>query len=179
MFKWLAEKVFADFLHNLLVWSPWIWLTVGVVVLIWMFFALPLIFKKWWQFTVTIIVAGFVGLWFWQHFASYDKLKEDNAALEQRLDTAEQSVTNLQTSIDNQGAAMADMEQRQVQIRREIKQARVGLDSTTIKKEAADDPVKAAVNLSDRWNNLGRMSDDETGSFGRAAPAAARPDPDE
>ena len=178
MFNWIAEKVFGNFFHNLLVWSPWIWLVLCIAVLIYLFFALPLVFKKWWQMIVTVAVAGFVGLWFWQHFASYDKLKAENAALESRLEKAEQSVTNLQTSIDNQGQAIADMEARQRQIRRELAQARVGLDSTTIRREAADDPAKAAANLSGRWNNLGRMSDDETGRFGRAAPSAARPSAD-
>ena len=178
MFDWIAKKLFGPFLHGLLEWSPWIWLAVCAVAAVWMLLAFPLLFKRWWQALAAVAVAGFIGLWVWQHFDGIKELENKNADLTEQLGTANQSIENLNSSIQTQADGMADLERRQKRINKELAAARVGLDSGTIMKEATNDPVKAATDMSDRWNALERMSDDETGSFGRSKAAATGPDAD-
>jgi regulator of replication initiation timing len=119
----------------------------------------------------------------WQHYAGVAKLEKQVADLRaekqqlaDELEISIQTASNLQTSIQQQADAMQSIELNQRRIRRDLNEARQGLDSQTITQEAQDDPVQAAIDLSDRWNNLGRMFDDETNAFGRPGPApAARP----
>lgn len=170
---WIADRVFGPLIDGLLAWAPWLWLIACAVVALYLFLATPLLFKRWWQAVVAVAVAGFVFLWVWQHFAGIADLKEQNAQLtEQNADLSER-VNNLDTSISNYETALGNLERRQRQIRAEITEARRGLDSGTIQEEATNDPVKAAADLSDRWNAFGRMSDDATSGFGRPTSSAS------
>lgn len=180
MTAWLADRVFGPLLTFLVDWSPWLWLVACAVLAVALLSLAPLLFKRWWRALATAAVAGFVVLWVWQHFAGVARLEDQNAELQKKLEDAETRIENLDTSISNYTTAVSALERRQRQIRSEITQARQGLDSGTIQEEVKNDPVKAASDLSDRWNRLGRMSDEATGVFGRPeAPAAsASADPD-
>lgn len=169
---WIADRVFGPLIDAILAWAPWLWLAACAVVAIYLFLAMPLMFKRWWQAVAAIAVAGFVFLWVWQHFEGIADLKEQNAELtEQNADLSER-VGNLDQSISNYEQAVGRLERSQRQIRSEIAQARRGLDSGTIQEEATNDPVQAAADLSNRWNAFGRMSDEATSGFGRATSAA-------
>lgn len=178
MFNWLADRIFGPFFAGLLAWSPWLWLLACAIIAVYLFFALPLAFKRWWQALAAVAIAGFIGLWVWQHFAGIADLVKKNEELAQQNAALEERVGNLDTSISNYEQAVGRLESRQRQIRSEIAQARVGLDSGTIQEEANNDPGQAAVDLSDRWNRFGRMSDDATSGFGRPTSAAASPGTD-
>lgn len=173
MFDWIANRVFGPLFDALLAWAPWLWLIGCVLISLYLFFAMPLVFKKWWQAIISIAIAGFAALWVWQHFAGVADLVEKNEALVQQNADLEQRVGNLDTSITNYEQAVGNIERRQRQIRAEIAQARQGLDSGTIQQEVTNDPANAATDLSDRWNALGRMSDDATSGFGRPTSAAS------
>lgn len=178
MFDWIADRVFGPLLNALVAWSPWLWLIACVVIGVYLFFAMPLVFKRWWQALAALAVAGFVGLMLWQHFDGVADLERQNKELaEQNADLAEQNA-GMNTTITDYTAALGRIEQGQRQIRSEIGRARQGLDSGTIQQETQDDPVQAATDLSDRWNRLGRMSDEATSSFGGATPSAAGPSAD-
>ncbi len=175
MIDWIANRVFGPFFDALLTWAPWLWLALCVLIAVYLFFAMPLVFKRWWQTLAVAAVVGFIGLWVWQHFDGIADLKKQNEQLaEQNADLTDR-VDNLDTSISNYTTAIGNLERRQRQIRAEITEARRGLDSGTIQEEATNDPVKAADDLSDRWNAFGRMSDEATSGFGRPTAAAASP----
>jgi membrane protein implicated in regulation of membrane protease activity len=178
MFDWIANRVFGPLFDALLSWAPWLWLVGCVLIGLYLFFAMPLVFKRWWQALITIAVAGFAALWVWSHFAGVADLVEKNEQLVQQNATLEERVNNLDTSIGNYEKAVGDIERSQRQIRAEIAQARRGLDSGTIREEVENDPGQAAADLSARWNQFGRMSDDATSGFGRPTAAAASPGTD-
>lgn len=173
MLDWIMNRVFGPLLDGLLTWAPWLWLLACAVAALYLFFAMPLVFKRWWQALAALAVSGFVVLWVWQHFKGIDDLKEQNAELAQQNEDLTGRVNNLDTSISNYETALGNLERRQRQIRAEITEARRGLDSGTIQEEATNDPVKAAADLSDRWNAFGRMSDEATSGFGRPTSAAS------
>lgn len=173
MFNWFADRVFGPVLSALLAWSPWLWVAACAIVALYLLINLPVAFKRWWQVIVAVALVGGTFLWGWQHFAGVEKLKQDKAAIERKLEDANARADKLTASIDEYTATVARLEARQREIRAELAEARVGLDSGTIIRESNNDPVKAAADLSNRWNNLGRMSDAETRRFGSAAPSAA------
>lgn len=173
MIAWLADRVFGPLLAFLVDWSPWLWLAACGVLAVALLTLAPLLFKRWSRVLAAAALAGFVVLWVWQHFAGIARLEEQNAELQQKLDAAETRIGDLDTSISNYTSAVGALERRQRQIRTEVEQARQGLDSGTIKEEVKNDPIQAASDLSDRWNRLGRMSDEATRVFGRPAPSAA------
>jgi len=175
MFDWIANRVFGPFFDGLLAWSPWLWLLGCVIVAAYLFLAMRPVFKRWWQAILVIAVAGFVALWLWQHFDGIADLAKKNEELTQQNADLEERVGNLDTSIKDYEEAIGDLERRQRQIRSEIAQARTGLDSGTIREEANNDPGQAAADLSDRWNRLGRMSDEATSGFGRPTSSATGP----
>ncbi len=172
MFDWIANRVFGPLFDALLTWAPWLWLAGCVLIALYLFFAMPLVFKRWWQALAALAVSGFVVLWVWQHFDGIADLKEQNATLAQQNEELTGRVDNLDTSIGNYQTAVGNLERRQRQIRSEIAQARQGLDSGTIQEEATNDPDQAAADLSTRWNAFGRMSDEATSGFGSPTAAA-------
>ncbi len=178
MLDWIMNRVFGPLFDGLLTWAPWLWLLACAVAALYLFFAMPLVFKRWWQALAALAISGFVVLWVWQHFKGIDDLKEQNAELaEQNADLSER-VGNLDKSITDYEQAVGRIERSQRQIRSEIAQARRGLDSETIQEEATNDPVQAAADLSNRWNAFGRMSDEATSGFGSATSASASPSAD-
>lgn len=152
-------------------WSllPAVWLGLSAAGMIALASMSPVLFGRFWKPLAGIAVAGFVALLVVQHFHEFNDRKRQIDDLKVQLATAEESVTNLQTSIDNHQQALDNLERSQRAIRKEIKAARVGLDSTTAFKEADRDPVKAASDLSDRYNRFNRMFDAATESFGTAS----------
>lgn len=172
MLNWIADRIFGPLFDGLLTWAPWLWLALCATVALYLFFAMPLVFKRRWQAIVAAAVVGFVALWVWQHFDEFADLKRQNDELVEQNEELAGRVDNLGQSISNYEAAVGNLERRQRQIRAEITAARQGLDSETIQREVNNDPGQAAVDLSDRWNSFGRMSDEATSGFGRPTASA-------
>lgn len=171
--NWVLDRMFGPMINAIVAWSPWLWIIACALLALYLFVALPLAFKRWWQVIAAAAASGFVLLLVMQHFAGVAKLRAENDQLQTDNQKLSERVDALDTSINNHTDAVQIIEVRQREIRTEIREARQGLDSGTIKEEVQNDSVQAAADLSDRWNRLGRMSDDATASFGRATPSAA------
>lgn len=177
---WLANKLFGPLFSALLDFAPWLWLLLGVLALTAMFFTDPWGFQRRWKLVGGVTLAGFFVLLLLSGIDTGKTEKIDK--LQTELKTAEQSVTNLQTSIQSNEKAVARYEGRQREIRQEVAEALEPLDPVVIMETAKDDPVQAASDLTDRYNDFGRMFDDATDDFGPARSSAApgpSADPDE
>lgn len=177
---WLANKLFGPLFSALLDFAPWLWLLLGVLALTAMFFTDPWGFQRRWKLVAGITLAGFIGLLI---ASAADSGKTEKVkGLERDLAVSEQSVSNLQVSIQKNEKAVAKYEGRQREIKKEVAEALAPLDPVIIVETAKDDPVQAASDLTDRYNGFGRMFDDATDDFGPARSSAApgpSADPDE